>query len=81
MSTPSCSHVRTASGVLHGDLSRLTNTDSVYSVDLTLTICADCGHITRIYCQSPAAVCAWLDCNTDIVSGSQNSETSKAKQQ
>ena len=56
-----CSHAHRTTGVFQTDLSRPINGSSLYTIQISASICADCGRILDLYCKSPATVCAWLE--------------------
>jgi len=55
-----CSHPHRTTGVLNCDFSRSTHETALYSAQLTVSICPDCGRILHWHCKTPATVCAWL---------------------
>lgn len=61
MAASTCSHARRMTGTFQTDLSRNTDGCSLYTIQISASICGDCGRIIDLYCQSPATVCAWLE--------------------
>ena len=59
MAEPRCLHLNRISGVIQTDLSRSTETSSLYSVQFTAGICENCGQV-ELYCDSHWGVCTWL---------------------
>jgi len=55
----SCSHARRAGSIFECNLSRTAGEASLYTAQLTLDICQDCGQI-QVYCKSHRDVCSWL---------------------
>jgi hypothetical protein len=56
-----CQHPNHVRGVVELDVSRLeTPADhSVYSAEVSLVVCEECGHV-ELYAKSHRALCDWL---------------------
>ena len=61
MADSHCSHTHRTTGVFDADLSRNVEGSTLYTTQISASICADCGRILDLYCKSPATVCAWLE--------------------
>jgi len=55
-----CLHLNRSSAVIQTDLSRLAETASVYSTQITAGICEACGQV-ELYCEFHRDVCGWLN--------------------
>jgi hypothetical protein len=54
-----CSHPRRRTGIFQCDLSHASGEGSLYSAELSLGICEQCGQV-QLYCESHELVCSWL---------------------
>ena len=54
-----CKHPSRAKGVVALDFSRGTPNRANYSVEISVNVCEECGHI-ELYAKSHHALCDWL---------------------
>jgi hypothetical protein len=60
MAPETCQHPNQARGVVALDFSRHETPDrSLYSVQVSVDVCEECGHV-ELYAKSHHAVCDWL---------------------
>jgi hypothetical protein len=60
MAEEKCQHANRARGAVELDFSRLETTDhSVYSVEVSVLVCEECG-LVELYAESHRALCDWL---------------------
>ena len=61
MAEEKCQHANRARGVVELDFSRLDTTDhSVYSGEVSVLVCEDCGHV-ELYAEAHHVLCDWLE--------------------
>jgi hypothetical protein len=60
MAAGKCEHSNRVRGAVELDFSRLGTADhSIYSVEISVSVCEECGHV-ELHAKSHRALCDWL---------------------